>query len=203
MRLTLSVLGVALLLPVAARAQQDVKPPVTARESAQVTGGAGRAMQDNPMQARRARIQREIRRAFTRAVRNQVGLTDDQMRRLAPINQEYVRQRQEVARQERDTRIALRAELAKEKPDQDKVSQYLQQLQEFPRQRLDINDAEDKQLAGIMTPVQVARFRALEERVQRQLNMMRGRRGAGMGLSPDSGPEMMRGRGGRRGGGGG
>ncbi|MDE3174186.1 MAG: hypothetical protein KGN74_14035, partial [Gemmatimonadota bacterium] len=158
-------------------------------------GGAGRAgaapetTQANPALQRRARIQREIRMAFTRAVRNQVGLSDDQMRRLAPINQKYVRQRQGLAREEQATRQLLRAELMKPQPDQDTVARYLAQLQTFPRQRLDLNDAEDRELGSIMTPVQLARFRALQERVQRQLNMMRGARGGrgGPGENPGRG----------------
>ena len=170
-RSTLPLLAAVLLLPSPALEQ----------------GGAGRAgaaqetTQANPMAQRRARIQREIRMAFTRAVRNQVGLSDDQMRKLAPINQKYVRERQGLARAEQETRLLLRAELMKPQPDQDTVARYLAQLQAFPRQRLDLNDAEDRELGTIMTPVQLARFRALQERVQRQLNMMRGRRGGGGG----------------------
>lgn len=173
-----------------------------ARGSAQGGGGAdtGRAMQmppGGPGGSPRMRLQRQIRQEFTRAVRTQVGLTDDQMRKLAPINQKYVGQRQALARQERDTRMALRAELMKEEPDQAKVADYSAQLQEIPHKRLDMNDAEARELSTIMTPVQLAKFRALEERVQRQMNEMRGRRGEGMGPPDGAGP------GGRRGGGGG
>jgi hypothetical protein len=187
MRRTVMLLGL-FVVPASASAQRAAQRRMTAGESAR---GGERGMQENPMQARRARIQREIRMAFTRAVRNQVGLSDDQMRKLAPINQKYVRERQEIARQERDTRLELRAELMKAQPNQDTVSAYLARLQAFPRQRLDLNDAEARELGGIMTPVQLAKFRALEERVQRQLNMMRGggrgARGEPMGPPPDSG----------------
>ena len=196
MRMTVMILAGLLVVPASARAQRAAQRPMTVGESAR---GAGRGMEGNPMQARRARIQREIRMAFTRAVRNQVGLSDDQMRKLAPINQKYVRERQEIARQERDTRLELRAELTKTQPNQDTVAAYLTRLQAFPRQRLDLNDAETRELGGIMTPVQLAKFRALEERVQRQLNMMRGGgrggRGGPMAPPPDSS--------GARGGGGG
>ena len=196
MRMTVMILAGLLVVPASARSQRAAQRPMTVGESAR---GAGRGMEGNPMQARRDRIQSEIRMAFTRAVRNQVGLSDDQMRELAPINQKYVRERQEIARQERDTRLELRAELTKTQPNQDTVAAYLTRLQAFPRQRLDLNDAETRELGGIMTPVQLAKFRALEERVQRQLNMMRGGgrggRGGPMAPPPDSS--------GARGGGGG
>ncbi len=141
--------------------------------------GGGRAGVGGGRQGRgqggpeRMRIQRQIRQAFTRAVRRQVGLSDDQMRRLAPINRKYVGERQALAREETATRMALRDELAKAQPNQDSVARLSNRLQAIPRQRLDLNDAEDKELAGIMTPVQLARYRALQERVQRQLNAMR------------------------------
>lgn len=172
-----------------------------ARGAAQGTGSAdsARAAQlppGGPDGSPRMRLQRQIRQEFTRAVRTQVGLTDDQMRKLAPINQKYVVQRQALARQERDARMALRAELMKEEPDQVKVADYSAQLQAIPHKRLDMNDAEAKELSTIMTPVQLAKFRALEERVQRQMNAMRGRRGDGLGPPDGAGP-------GRRGGGGG
>ena len=121
----------------------------------------------------RQRLQRRIRQAFTRAVRTQVGLTNEQMRQLAPINRKFAGQRQVLVREETATRIALRDELAKATPNQDSVAKLSDRLQAIPRQRLDLNDAEDRELAGIMTPVQLARYRALQERVQRQLNMMR------------------------------
>ncbi|HUX35273.1 MAG TPA: hypothetical protein VMV51_15470 [Gemmatimonadaceae bacterium] len=174
---TLIFTALALALP-ARGAAQGTASADSARAGQVPPGGAG----GSP----RMRLQRQIRQEFTRAVRTQVGLTDDQMRKLAPINQQYVAQRQALARQERDARMALRAELVKEEPDQAKVADYSAQLQAIPHKRLDLNDAEARELSTIMTPVQLAKFRALEERVQRQMNAMRGRRGDGMG-PPGSG----------------
>ncbi len=156
--------------------QQPVRPP-----------RGGRMGQMSP---ERARIQRMIRQAFTHAVRTQVGLSDDQMRKLAPINRRFVQQRQALGAQERQTRMGLRDELAKSEPDQAKVQQYLDQMDGFQRQRLDLTDAEGKALGGIMTPVQLAKYRALQEKVQRQLTMMRHAAGdsARPVLPPGGGP---------------
>ncbi len=181
-------------IPVAVRAQGDTGRQARAQQSPPPPqqGGQGGGPQ-------RMRLQRQIRQAFTRAVRTQLGLTDDQMHKLQPINQKYVGERQALVREEREARLSLRDELAKGQPDQAKVSQYTAQLQAIPHKRLDLNDAEDNELAAIMTPVQLAKYRALQERVQRQMNAMRGQRDDGLGPPPDSG-----GRGpGRRGGGGG
>jgi len=184
---TLMAAAFALALPARGVAQGGGKAD-SARATQMPPGGPG----GSP----RMRLQRQIRQEFTRAVRTQVGLTDDQMRKLAPINQKYVAQRQALARQERDARLSLRAELMKEEPDQARVADYSAQLQEIPHKRLDMNDAEARELSTIMTPVQLAKFRALEERVQRQMNAMRRPWGDGMGPPDGGGP-------GRRGGGGG
>ncbi len=187
----------ALAAPVAGRGQSD-------------TGRAAHGQQQQPPPPgnrggppQRARLQRQIRQAFTRAVRTQVGLTDEQMQKLAPINQKFAMQRQALVREERQARMALRTELAKDQPDQAKVSQYTVQLQAIPHKRLDLNDAEDKDLGGVMTPVQLAKYRALQERVQRQLNAMRGGRDDVLGPPPDSAGRGRRGGGGGGGGGGG
>lgn len=185
-------MSVALALALAA----SVAPAARAQKDTGRRGGGGgqragmmRGMQERGQAgAERMRLQRQIRQAFTRAVRVQVGLSEEQMRQLAPINRKYVGERQALAREETETRMALRAELAKPQPNQDSVAKLSDRLQAIPRQRLDLNDAEDKELTGIMTPVQLAKYRALQERVQRQLNMMRAAmRGGGAPLAlPDS-----------------
>ncbi|HEY5218209.1 MAG TPA: hypothetical protein VIJ16_00310 [Gemmatimonadaceae bacterium] len=190
------VAGLALAQPQRLPAQTDAHRDGPEQDSVPAGRRGGRGMAD------RAHLQAQIRQAFTHAVRTQVGLTDDQMQKLAPINQKFQAQRQRLAREERGVRMSLREELGKSQPDQDKVAQLSNQLQAFPRQRLDINDAEDKELSGLMTPVQLARYRALQERIQRQMNSMRGPRSDMMPPS-DSGMPRRRGGGGSGGGGGG
>lgn len=174
-RTWLALVAVLVAAPAAARAQGD-----TGRR------GEGPPGMMRGRGAERMRIQREIRQAFTRAVRNQVGLDDDQMRKLAPINRTYAQQRQALAREERGIRMALRDELSKAQPDQDSVAKLSDRLQALPRRRLDLNDAEDRELSAIMTPVQLAKYRALVERVQHQLNMMRPPMMGGDRPPPDS-----------------
>ncbi len=160
--------ALALSVPASARAQRD-----TGRRGNQGAGMMRGRQGRGQGGMERMRMLRQIRQAYTRAVRRQVGLSDEQMRKLAPINRKFVGERQALELEERNTRMALRAELSKAQPDQDSVAKLSDRLQAFPRQRLDLNDAEDRDLAAIMTPVQLARFRALQERVQRQLNTMR------------------------------
>ncbi|MHB1862340.1 MAG: hypothetical protein ACYCVL_05155 [Gemmatimonadaceae bacterium] len=179
--------AVIMAVPGRAQGQGAAQRDVNAHQQPARPPRMGRMGQMSP---ERARIQRMIRQAFTRAVRIQVGLSDDQMRKLAPINRRFVQQRQALGAQERETRMGLRAELAKAEPDQAKVQQYLDQMDGFQHQRLDLTDAEGKELGGIMTPVQLAKYRALQEKVQRQLTMMRHAAGdsARPVLPPGGGP---------------
>ncbi|HET7631096.1 MAG TPA: hypothetical protein VFK16_02140 [Gemmatimonadaceae bacterium] len=173
--------ALAFALPSAAQGQrgtgrrQSTQAGRAGALGAQRAGQGGRAMDREEMRQR-------ITRAYTHAVRTRVGLSDDQMHKLAPINRKFVQQRMKLAEDERGVRLQLRDALASPSPDPKAVAGYSAQLQDIAHQRLALTDAEEKELAGIMTPVQLARFRALQERVQRQLEAMREREGGGGAL---------------------
>jgi hypothetical protein len=113
-----------------------------------------------------------------------VGLTDDQMARLAPVNQRFEMQRREILRRERETRVALRgAVLDSAHADQKRVEQYLEQLLQLQRQRIDLIEREQKELAAFMTPLQRARYLALQEQVRRRIEQRQNRAQLG---APDS-----------------
>jgi Spy/CpxP family protein refolding chaperone len=115
----------------------------------------------------------QIQQAFRAKVREEVGLTDEQFVKIGTVQRKYNLQRAAVNQQDRATREAMAEELAKPQPDESKVQQYTQQLQALRRQRLDVNDAEQKDLGTIMSPIQLARYRNLQEKVQRQLAEIR------------------------------
>ncbi len=144
----------------------------------------GRMQQATPEQ--RQQLQRRIREELARAAREKVGLTDDQMQKLAPVNRKYAEQRRDLMLQERDVRMQLRRELMDTtSPDQAKIAQYQHQLLDFQRKRLDIVDAEDKELSTFMTPAQVARYRALQEQIRMRVQQMRRMPPGGPPTQPD------------------
>lgn len=126
-----------------------------------------------PQQAERARLEGEIRRGFARAVRQRVGLTDDQMRRLAPLTQKYEQQRRRLQADERRARVALQAALRAPSPDSAVVGRQLDSLLAVQRRRMLMTEAEHRELATVMTPVQRARYFALQEQVRRRVEQMR------------------------------
>lgn len=129
----------------------------------------------NPnMSPERAALERQVRLAFTKAARERVGLSEDQMTKLAAVNRSLSVQRRELSQEERATRLALRQEMLDQAPpDQAKIGTYLDRLRELRHRRLDIADTEQKELATFMTPSQRARYQALQEQVRHRLDDIR------------------------------
>lgn len=134
-----------------------------------------------PLQAQaggeRARLEREIRQRFATAVRRRVGLNDAQMTKLGPIATRYEQQRRQLQVEERDARLALRLALKNEQTADDKrVDGLLQRMVDVQKQRIALVESEQRELATIMSPLQRAKYLAIQEQIRRQLEQMRQRR---------------------------
>jgi hypothetical protein len=127
----------------------------------------------------RAAAQDRVRQRFVRLLRERVGLSDEQLRRLGPVSQRFDARRQAIFREERAARQALRRELTVESADQNRVAAQIDQLLAVQRRRLDLAAEEQRELAAFMTPVQRARYLALQEHLRRRTDEMRRRRGDG------------------------
>lgn len=144
---------------------------------------AAPALAQRPQQQRaqpgqeRARLEGDIRRGFARAVRQRVGLSEDQMRRLGPVTQRHEQQRRQLQMEERRTRMALHALLRDSSADSSGISQHLQTLVDLQKRRVQVLEAEHRDLATIMTPLQRARYMAVQEQLRRRMEQMRQRRG--------------------------
>jgi hypothetical protein len=77
---------------------------------------------------------------------------------------------------EREIRRQLRSEmLAGDKANQDKVAQLLDQTMQLERQRLDLVQNEQQELAKFLSPVQRARLFGLQNEMRRRAQELRGR----------------------------
>jgi hypothetical protein len=150
-------------------------------------GRAGaRATQPAVPNPRQQALARDIRRAFSGVVRRQLGLNDEQARKLNDVDGRYQKQRNEVGRDEREARLALKAALedSTAKPDDGKIEEYLGRLVKAQHRRADLLEAEQKDMAAFLSPVQRAKYLALREQLTRRIAQMRqdggpaGRRGA-------------------------
>ncbi len=163
------LLVVALLLPLggAAAGAQVIgreRPPLVR------PGRRAEIVRDAQPPARRQALEAQIRRGFWRVVKQRVGFNDEQMLRLERTTQRFDERRRALGQQERAQRIALRAEvIADSSANQASIAAALEQLQQLQRQRVELQADEQKELATFMTPLQRAKYFALQEQVRRRL----------------------------------
>lgn len=139
--------------------------------------------------ANRAQLEREFQQKLYQMTRRRVGLTDEQMNHLVPINRRFETQRRGIQREERETRLALRDALRDStQADQTRISRYLDKLVQLQRSRVDLVDQEQRELSQFMTPAQRARYMALQEQVRRRAEQLKRRNGGGADTSVDALP---------------
>jgi hypothetical protein len=119
---------------------------------------------------RTLQLQQQIRRTLWRVTKQRIGFSDDQMLRLERTSQRYDQQRRLLAQQEKAQRIVMRSEiLADSSANQANIVAALDQLHAVQQRRLDLQAEEQKEFAAFMTPLQRAKFMALQEQVRRRL----------------------------------
>lgn len=170
------VLVPAALIAWASTANGQLRPR---REAALPRAGVGRQVQGGqPLGGNRAQLERQFQQMLFQMTRRRVGLTDAQMNQLVPVNRRFEMQRRDLQRQERQTRVALRDAMRdSSQADQGKISGYLDQLVQLQRQRVELFAQEQRDLAQFMTPLQRARYTALQEQVRRRVEQLRRQNG--------------------------
>ncbi len=189
--------GLALGLVAGTGAAQN--PPAQPPAQAQAGGRAqARAPQD------RAQLEQQIRNRIANQLKNQLKLSDDQFTKLQATNRRFEEKRRLLVEQERDARMSMRdLILAGDTTNQAKVSGALDKMMQIQRQRFELVEQEQKDMAGYLTPMQRARFLGMQEQMRRRMDEMRaqaGRRGAagpgaGVGMGQGMGPGMRPGMG--------
>lgn len=143
---------------------------------------------------RRDTLQARVQARMAQVLRTQLGLNDEQVRRLQATNRRFEAQRRELFERERRVRIELRAAIELGDSSQNaRVGSLLDQTIQLQRQRLDLLEAEQRELATFLAPLQRARLYGLEEQMRRRVEEMRD-----AGAPPR--PMMRPGAGGRPGG---
>lgn len=145
------------------------------------------AQRVNPMRARagapvqeRAGLERQFRERLAEIVRRRLNLNDTQMRQLGQVNDRFERERMLLLRSERQVRQSLRAEvLSGDSANQSKVADLLDQALRIQRQRLDLTEREQRDLATFMTPVQRAMYFGIQDDLRRRMEDIRQQRRAG------------------------
>jgi hypothetical protein len=148
----------------------------TALEAQRGPGGPG-----GPGGPRREQMEQQLRRNLWQLAKQRIGFTDAQMVKLQQTSTRFDERRRALIADERAQRLTLRNELqADAKADQDRVARALDRLHQLQRQRVDLQIEEQREFATFMTPVQRAKYAALQEQVRRRVESLRRQR-------PDSG----------------
>ncbi len=147
------------LAPPALLSAQRVDPaPARVRAPAQEGGG----------------LERQFRERLAEVVRRRLNLDDAQMRQLGQVNNRFERDRMILLRDERRVRQSLRAEvLAGDSANQSTVSDLLDQALKIQQRRLDLTAGEQRELSAFMTPVQRAKYFAIQDDLRRRMEELR------------------------------
>ncbi len=142
----------------------------------------------------RAMLEGELRQRLARQMQTRLGLSDAQMGKVREINMRFADRRLTLEQQERDVRMSLRDEMiTADSSRQQAVADLLDRMLRVQRQRLDIQEQEQRDLATVLTPFQRATYMGFEEQVRQRMNQMRqqgGRMGPPPGGQPPNGPPV-------------
>lgn len=143
--------------------------------AAPLLGQGAEGRRDTAATAMEARVRQRV----TALVKARLALTEDQMRQLAAVNSSFEAKRRELFARERTSRMAIRAELQRSQgADQNRVATALDDLFRLQRERLDLAEQEQRELAKFLQPSQRAQYAALQEQLRRRVEEMRRRREA-------------------------
>lgn len=157
-------------------AQQPPPPPAD-------TGEAGR-------------LRREIEDRFAQRVQADLRLTPDQATKLRATQERFGERRRTLMRQQFERRRAMDEQMQPGiAANPDSVKKLMDGLQAGRMDMVRLEQDEDRDMAGYLTPVQRARYQQMREHLMQRLNEMRQQRrerGGRMGPGPRSRPQGRR-----------
>ncbi len=155
------------------------------------------AQQPPPIDSAEAeRLRTRIEERFSQHVQRELRLTPDQATKLRASQERFGSQRRALMRQQLERRRALEDQMQPGvAADADSVKRLMDGMQAGRAAMLKIEQDEDREMAGYLTPVQRARYQRMRELLMRRVSEMREqRRGGGgrMGQGPRAHPERGR-----------
>jgi len=158
---------------VAEAQNRQLKKEQKREQARDLRGRVGRGPLDSTAAAEQQMLVRRIRQAFGGVVRRQLNLDDAKFQQFTKVDRQFQQQRTQLLRDERQTRLALRAAMQDStNVDQAKIAQYLTDLTQGQRKRADLVEAEQKELSSFLTPLQRAKLQGLRENLERRVARM-------------------------------
>ena len=148
--------------------------------------------------AEAAQLRQQIEQRFHQIVRQRLALSDDQDAKLRATQERFGAQRRDLMRDQADHRQGLDRQMQPGvAANPDSVQVHLQGIQRNQERLLRLQQDEDREMAGYLTPVQRAQYQMLRDRLATRLSELRrqrqggGRGGGGMlGPRPRAGGGM-------------
>lgn len=128
--------------------------------------------QDPAPATERDSLEARVRVRMGQMLKTQLGLSDEQVRRLQATNQRFAGPRRQLIGEERQVRGDLRRALERG-GDTTVVGGLLDRVLDLERRRLALAEEEQRELATFLTPVQRARLFGMEEQLRRRMMEMR------------------------------
>ncbi len=147
----------------------------------------GRAERGPP--AQRGQLEQRFRERLAGVMRERLGLNDDQMRRLGEVNRRFEGERRILHTEEMQTRRAMRQHLMRDSvANQDSVAILLERGLRIERRKVELFEAEQRELSQFLTPVQRARYLGMQEQLRSRIDDIRERRRPDEGGGPPGPP---------------
>lgn len=134
--------------------------------------------QDTTATRDRDALKKRFQERFGAVIKERLQLTDSQVVRLGETNRRFEEQRRMLLQQERDVRMALRDELLGQDQrlaNQQRISELLDRAIRVQRQRVDLLESEQRELARFLNATQRAKLLGMQEQMRRNALEMRGR----------------------------
>lgn len=131
------------------------------------------AQNPSPGRGGGAPLAERVRLQIARVLRNRVGLTGAQLQRVQELNRRLDAARRQINQDEGRVRQSLRDEVTIGDSSRNAtVAALLDELVKIARQRADLFEQEQKELAQFMTPMQRAKYFGVQEAVRRRVQQL-------------------------------
>lgn len=127
-----------------------------------------------PDSAERERLQQQIEDRFAQVVQQQLRLNNDQVTKLRGTEERYRARRREIVRRQVALRFALNGQMCPGcAANPDSVRRLMDGIDANRGELFRMQQEQDREMAGYLTPVQRAQYQMLRERLVRRLGEVR------------------------------
>ena len=157
------------------------------------------AQERDTVEAGRLRVQ--IESTFTRRVQEDLNLSQDQAAKLRATQERFGARRRDVMQEQMERRRALENQMQPGvAANSDSVRKLMDGIQVGRAEMVKIEQDQDREMSGYLTPVQRARYQQMRERLMQRVGELRTERreGRGMQRGPGMAPRRPAIRGGPR-----